>query len=80
MLICRYRGTKGFFVLMQDIYDTCEENESEISHYGQLQTEDAETQMDQWTPVMDSIKKEAGETVLAHMEERLASSPLPRCD
>uniref|UniRef100_A0A3Q3W2A3 Cyclic nucleotide-binding domain-containing protein n=1 Tax=Mola mola TaxID=94237 RepID=A0A3Q3W2A3_MOLML len=24
--------------------------------------EDAETQMDQWTPVMDSIKKEAGET------------------
>lgn len=35
--------------------------------------------MDQQTPVMDSIKKEAGEAALAHMEERLAELlPLPR--
>lgn len=35
-----------------------------------MQTEDAETQMDQLTPVMETIKKEAGAAVLAHMEER----------
>lgn len=48
--------------------------ESEISLCGWLQTGDAETQMDQWTPLMDTIKKEAGEAVLAHMEERLATA------
>ncbi|MEQ2194491.1 hypothetical protein XENOCAPTIV_030075, partial [Xenoophorus captivus] len=39
-------------------------------------TDDAETQVDQLTPLMDSIKKEAGETVLTHMEERLAAPQL----
>ena len=37
-----------------------------------LQTEDAGTQMDQ--SLMDSIKKDAEEAVLAHLEERLATS------
>ncbi|KAF6725990.1 Cyclic nucleotide-gated cation channel beta-1 [Oryzias melastigma] len=39
-------------------------------------TDDAETQVDQLTPLMDSIKKEAGEVVLAHMEERLQQERL----
>ncbi|XP_047187414.1 cyclic nucleotide-gated cation channel beta-3 isoform X2 [Scophthalmus maximus] len=39
------------------------------------ENEDAETQMD-WTPLRDSAKKEAGEAVLAHMEERLQQERL----
>lgn len=35
--------------------------------------DDAETQVDQLTPLVDSIKREAGEVVLAHMEERSAA-------
>ncbi|XP_067349233.1 cyclic nucleotide-gated channel beta-3 [Channa argus] len=35
------------------------------------ETEDADTQVDQLTPLIDTIKKEAGEAVLAQMEERL---------
>lgn len=38
--------------------------------------DDAETQVDELTPLMDSIKKEAGDAVLAHMEERLAAHRL----
>ncbi|XP_034038724.1 cyclic nucleotide-gated cation channel beta-1-like isoform X2 [Thalassophryne amazonica] len=34
------------------------------------------TQMEQWTPLMDSIKKEAEQSVLAHMEERLQQERL----
>ncbi|XP_030574881.1 cyclic nucleotide-gated cation channel beta-1 isoform X4 [Archocentrus centrarchus] len=40
------------------------------------ETEDKDTQMDELTPLMDSIKKEAGEAVLAHMEERLQQERL----
>lgn len=38
-----------------------------------LQRDDAATQVDEMTPLMDTIKKEAGEAVVAHMEERLAA-------
>ncbi|XP_023809530.1 cyclic nucleotide-gated cation channel beta-3 isoform X1 [Oryzias latipes] len=38
--------------------------------------DDAETQVDQLTPLVDSIKREAGEVVLAHMEERLQQERL----
>ncbi|KAG7482167.1 hypothetical protein JOB18_014676 [Solea senegalensis] len=41
----------------------------------ELQAEDAETQ-EQWTPVMVSIKKEMGESILSHMEERLQQERL----
>lgn len=35
------------------------------------QTEDAVAQMDQWTkPVLESVRKEAGDAVLAQMEQR----------
>nr|XP_009292120.1 cyclic nucleotide-gated cation channel beta-1 isoform X5 [Danio rerio] len=33
--------------------------------------EDAETQTERWTPLIESIKKEAEETAIANMEERL---------
>ncbi|XP_035768637.1 cyclic nucleotide-gated cation channel beta-1 [Neolamprologus brichardi] len=39
-------------------------------------TEDAESQVDELSPLIDSIKKEAGEAVLAHMEERLQQERL----
>ncbi|XP_041804631.1 cyclic nucleotide-gated cation channel beta-3 [Chelmon rostratus] len=38
--------------------------------------QDAETAMDQLTPLMDTTKKEAGEAVSAHMEERLQQERL----
>ncbi|XP_039469797.1 cyclic nucleotide-gated cation channel beta-1-like isoform X2 [Oreochromis aureus] len=40
------------------------------------ETEDAELQVDELSPLIDSIKKEAGEAVLAHMEERLQQERL----
>lgn len=51
----------------------CEEHQSELSRCDWLQTKDADTQMDQ---LIDTIKKEAGEAVLAHMEERLVSTSI----
>lgn len=35
-----------------------------------MQAEDAETQTERWTPLMENIKKEAEQTVLAQVEER----------
>ncbi|XP_012778584.3 uncharacterized protein cngb1a isoform X2 [Maylandia zebra] len=40
------------------------------------ETGDAESQVDELSPLIDSIKKEAGEAVLAHMEERLQQERL----
>ncbi|XP_062327873.1 cyclic nucleotide-gated cation channel beta-3-like isoform X8 [Osmerus eperlanus] len=41
-----------------------------------MQAEDAETQTERWTPLMENIKKEAEQTVLAQVEERLQQERL----
>ncbi|XP_051800868.1 cyclic nucleotide-gated cation channel beta-3 [Acanthochromis polyacanthus] len=47
-----------------------EDEEAKKQNKEKKEKEDAETQMDELTPLMESIKKEAGQAVLAHMEER----------
>ncbi|MED6257457.1 hypothetical protein ATANTOWER_023914 [Ataeniobius toweri] len=64
-------------LVLEDLEEVKEE--PHVQHSQQLstkETDDAETQVDQLTPLMDSIKKEAGEAVLAHMEERLQQERL----
>ncbi|XP_035811216.2 cyclic nucleotide-gated cation channel beta-3 isoform X5 [Amphiprion ocellaris] len=61
-------------LVLEDVED--EEAKKQTKEKKELQKEDAETQMDELTPLMESIKKEAGEAVLAHMEERLQQERL----
>ncbi|KAM4744836.1 cyclic nucleotide-gated channel beta-1 isoform 2-T2 [Anableps anableps] len=64
-------------LLLEDLEE--EQEEPQVQNNQQpstKETDDAETQVDELTPLMDSIKKEAGEAVLAHMEERLQQERL----
>ncbi|XP_041843526.1 cyclic nucleotide-gated cation channel beta-3 [Melanotaenia boesemani] len=73
-------------LVLEDVEDEAQLEVKEVKEEPQQQKEnqqptkketgDAETQVDQLTPLMDTIKKEAGEAVLAHMEERLQQERL----
>ncbi|XP_035991687.1 cyclic nucleotide-gated cation channel beta-3 isoform X2 [Fundulus heteroclitus] len=64
-------------LVLEDLEEV--EDEPPVQNHQQrstAETDDAETQVDELSPLVDSIKKEAGEAVLAHMEERLQQERL----
>ncbi|KAM9765889.1 cyclic nucleotide-gated channel beta-1 isoform 2-T2 [Menidia menidia] len=62
--------------IVQKTTDLVLEDLEEEPQLQDQQTDDAATQVDQLTPLVDSIKKEAGEVALAHMEGRLQQERL----